>query len=129
MTARQELDPIPYLRAARERLVRLRPLEAVLAGREPGPPVEHAGQHEFRSTFGVGLRDVLERYTRDHPDAGLRFVRYTRAVDGEVDVILDSGDDAPAEDRIVHLTSSVSAADTHRLSIVAEVLIATDAER
>lgn len=110
MKARQELDPVPYLRSARERLVRLR-------------------QDQFRSAFGVGLRDVVECYAAEHPGARLRFLRYIRAIDGKVDVLLDSGAPVPAEDRIVHLTSSVSAADADRLSIVAEVLIATNAER
>lgn len=129
MKARQELDPVPYLRSARERLVRLRPLEAVLADRDPALPAEPAGQDQFRSAFGVGLRDVVECYAAEHPGARLRFLRYIRAIDGKVDVLLDSGAPVPAEDRIVHLTSSVSAADADRLSIVAEVLIATNAER
>jgi len=128
MTAGQELDPIPYLRSARERLVSLRPLEAALAGRQPGQ-AELAPQEAFAKNFAPGLRYVVERYRADHPDIELRFIRYTRAIDDRVELILDSGDDAPNQDAIVHLTNAVSAADVKRLSIVAEVLIAARGKR
>ena len=124
MTA--ELDPIPYLRSARERLVSFRPLEAALAGKEPGQPT---AQDEFVDAFGLGLRASVDRYESENPDIGLHFIRYTRGVDDTVDLILDSGDDAPAEDDIVALTSSGSAADIDRLTIVAEVLVAARRKR
>jgi hypothetical protein len=123
MTAAEQLDPIPYLRSARERLVSLRPLEAALSGQDPGG-AEPAPQEAFAKNFGPGLRSVVERYLSEHPDTQLRFIRYTRAVDDRVELILDSGDAAPAEDAIVQLTNAVSAADVKQLSIIAEVLIA-----
>ena len=98
MTAGQELDPIPYLRSARERLVSLRPLEAALAGQEPGQ-AERATQEAFTRNFAPSLRFVIERYQAEHPDIELRFIRYTRAVDDRVELILDSGDVAPSRGR------------------------------
>lgn len=115
-------DPLPFLRSAREQLTGFALLTEQLA--PEGALRGGVGEKAFREAMSPGLRAVVADYRESHRDRRLSLVRYTRSVDGRVDLILDAEQQAPDEDRLVHLTSATSAADRTGLHVVAEVLVA-----
>ncbi len=122
LTAEPPMDPIPFLRSAREQMTSFGRLHDQLA--PDGVLQPDATEKAFDESMSAALTAIVADYRESHRDVRLRLIRYTRSVDGQVSLILDTGLQVPNEDRLVHLTSATSAADRGGLRVVAEVLVA-----
>jgi hypothetical protein len=128
MTNEWALDPLPILRNARTQLVDVSAFEGPLAAAAPDVTTSTQATPEmFQQAMSGGLQDAIEQYRSAHAGANIQLLRYVRAIDGQAQVILDAGVPPPAEERLVHFTVAVSAADTDSLHVVAEVVIAARA--
>lgn len=128
MTTEWAMDPLPILRNARAQWVDISALAEPLAVAAPDVATRTRATPEmFDGAISGGLLDAVDQYRAGHSGRELRLLRYVRTVDGQTEVILDTGEAMPDEADLVHLTLAVTAADTEGLRVVAEVLLASRA--
>jgi hypothetical protein len=124
MTNDWALDPLPILQNARQQFVDVGALDAQLSTAAPDVTTTTTATPEtFEAAMSSALKDAVEDYRAADGGRQLRLLRYTRATNGEVQVIVDAGEAPPGEDELVQITVSVSVADADRLLVVAEVLV------
>jgi hypothetical protein len=128
MTNDWAMDPLPILRNARTQWVDASALTGPLAVAAPDVATRTQATPEmFDDAISGGLLDAMDQYRAAHSGRVLRLLRYVRTVDGQTEVILDTGEAMPNETHLVHLTLAVTAADADGLRVVAEVLLASRA--
>ena len=120
-----EMDSAPLLRSASQQYLEFGSVVDQLALQEPEAQLASgASEEDLRAAMSVGLREQLQAYVDAHPSGTLRLQRYTRTVDDHLAAALDTGQPAPDQSTLVHITSSSSAADVDGMSVTAEVLVA-----